>query len=66
MLGLSLSPLSLRSGRIRSIEMYWRLTGAQEPEMTSVCFALLLDMLNNLSLTTGSQKLHLLINGPGT
>ena len=40
--------------------------GAQEPERIGVCSALLQDLQNGPSLTTGLQRLHLPTNTPGT
>ena len=40
--------------------------GEQELERTGMLFALLLDVLNDPSLTTGLQRLHLPTNAPGT
>ena len=39
--------------------------GKQELERTGMLFALLLDVLNDLSLTTGLQRLHLPTNALG-
>jgi len=49
-----------------SVNGHLRCTGEQELERTGMLFALLLDMLNDLSLTTGLQRLHLPTNAPGT
>ena len=66
MLGISQSPVDLRSGGTMSVNGHLRCTGEQEPEKTGMLFALSLDVLNNLSLTTGLQRLHLPTNAPGT
>ena len=49
-----------------SVNGHLRCTGEQEPEKTGMLFALSLDVLNNLSLTTGLQRLHLPTNASGT
>jgi len=66
MLGTSLSPLDLRSGGTTSAEMYLQLIGAQELERIGVCSALLQNLQNDLSLTTGLQRLHSPTNALGT
>ena len=66
MLGTSLLPLDLRSGGTMSAEMHLQLIDAQEPERIGVCSALLQDLQNGPSLTTGLQRLHLLTNALGT
>ena len=66
MLGISLSPLDLRSGRTMSAEMHLQLINVQEPERIGVCFALLQDLQNGPSLMTGLQRLHLPTNAPRT
>jgi len=53
MLGISLSPLDQRSGGTMSAEMHLQLIDTQEPEKIGVCSALLQDLQNSLSLTTG-------------
>ena len=64
--GISLLPLDLRSGGMMSAEMHLQLIDAQEPERIDVCSALLQDLQNGPSLTTGLQRLHLPTNAPGT
>ena len=66
MLGISLSLLDLRSGGTTSAEMYLQLIDAQEPERIDVCSALLQDLQNSPSLTTGLQRLHPPTNALGT
>jgi len=66
MLGISQLPVNLRSGGTMSVNGHLRCTGEQELERTGMLFALLLDMLNDLSLTTGLQRLHLPTNALGT
>jgi len=66
MLGTSLSLLDLRSGGTMSAEMHWQSIGAQELERIGVCFALLQDLQNSLSLMTGLQRLHPPTNALGT
>ena len=66
MLGISQSPVDLRSGGMMSVNGHLRCTGEQELEKTDMLFALLLDVLNDLSLTTGLQRLHLPTNALGT
>jgi len=66
MLGTSLLLLDLRSSGIMSAEMQLQLIDAQEPERIGVCSALLQDLQNGLSLTTGLQKLHPPTNALGT
>ena len=66
MLGISLLPLDLRSGRTMSAEMHLQFIDAQEPERIGVFFALLQDLQNSLSLITGLQRLHPPTNAPGT
>ena len=66
MLGTSLLPLDLRSGGTMSAEMHLQLINAQEPERIGVCSALLQDLQNGSSLTTGLQRLHPSTSAPGT
>ena len=66
MLGTSLSLLDQRSGGTTSAEMHWQLIGVQELERIGVFFALLQDLPNGLSLTTGLQRLHPPTNTLGT
>ena len=66
MLRTPLSPLDLRSGGTMSAEMHWQPIGVQELERIGVFFALLQDLQNGLSLTTGLQRLHLPTNALGT
>jgi len=66
MLGISLLPLDQRSGGTMSAEMHLQLIDAQEPERIGVCSALLQDLQNGPSLTTGLQRLHPPTNAPGT
>ena len=66
MLGTSQSPVGLRSGGMMSVNRHSSYIGKQELERTGMLFALLLDMLSDLSLTTGLQRLHLPTNAPGT
>ena len=66
MLGTSQLPVDLRSSGMMSINGHSEYTGIQELERTGILFALLLDVLNNLSLTTGLQRLHLPTNTLGT
>jgi len=49
-----------------SAEMHWQSIGAQELERIGVCFALLQDLQNSLSLMTGLQRLHPPTNALGT
>ena len=49
-----------------SAEMHWQPIGAQELERIGVFFALLQDLQNGSSLTTGLQRLHPPTNTPGT
>ena len=65
-LGPLLLQLNPRSGRMMSAGVHSRLTDAQEPDRTGTHFALLQEVLNNLSLTTGLQRLHLLTSTHGT
>ena len=53
MLGISQSPVNLRSGRTMSVNGHLSYTDTQGPERTGTHFALLLDVLNVLSLMTG-------------
>jgi len=66
MLGISLLLLDLRSGGTMNAEMHLQLIDAQEPERIGVCSALLQDLQNGPSLTTGLQRLHPPTNIPGT
>ena len=66
MLGISLSPLDLRSGGTMSAEMHLQLIDAQEPERIGICSTLLQDLQNSPSLTIGLQRLHPPTNAPGT
>jgi len=66
MLRTSLSPLDQRSGGTISAEIHWQPIGAQELERIGVFFALLQDLQNGLSLTTGLQRLHPPTNALGT
>jgi len=66
MLGTSQSPVDLRSGGTISVNGYLSYIDTQEPKRTGMYFALPLDVLNDLSLTTGLQRLHLPTNVPGT
>ena len=65
-LGTSLLPLNLRSGGTTSARMHLQPIGAQEPERIGIFFALLQDLQNSLSLTTGLQRLHPPTNALGT
>jgi len=49
-----------------SAEMHWQLIDVQELERIGVFFALLQDLPNSLSLTTGLQRLHPPTNALGT
>ena len=60
MLGPSLLQLNSRSGGITSAGVHLNLTNTLEPERTGTYFALLQGVLNNLSLITELQRLHLL------
>jgi len=66
MLGISLSPLNLRSGGMISVEMHLQLINTQEPERIGICSALLQDLQNGSSLMTELQRLHPPTNVPGT
>ena len=66
MLGTSQSPVDLRSGGMMIVNGHLSYIGEQELERTGMLFALLLDVLNDPSLTTGLQRLHLPTNAPGT
>ena len=66
MLGISLSPLDLRSGGTMSAEMHLQLIDTQEPERIGVCSALLQDLQSGPSLMKGLQRLHLPTNALGT
>ena len=66
MLGTLQSPVDLRSGGMMSVNGHLSYIDTQEPERTGMYFALLLDMLNDLSLTTGVQRLRLPTNALGT
>ena len=66
MLGPLLLQLDPRSGGITSAEVHLSLIDIQELEKTGTHFALLQGVLNNLSLTTGLQRLHLLTSAHGT
>jgi len=49
-----------------SARMHLQPIGAQEPERIGIFFALLQDLQNSLSLTTGLQRLHPPTNALGT
>jgi len=49
-----------------STEVHLQLIDTQEPERIGICSALLQDLQNGLSLTTGLQRLHLPTNALGT
>ena len=66
MLGILLSLLNQRNGKTTSAEMHLQPIGAQELERIGVFFALLQDLQNGLSLTTGLQRLHPPTNALGT
>jgi len=49
-----------------SAEVHLQLIDTQKPERIGVCSALLQDLQNGPSLTTGLQRLHPPTNAPGT